>query len=202
MIFQCIYFTKLECRRPSLKSLQTFIMIRVDMALCQVSIYLFQLVQYQFLSLHCHLSCFCQKSKLTWTSSYSNIALMTFHHDAPKSLVPGINFLEFLVRALSITSYHRWQWICKAYLWKPYCICRKFPVFFAKLILDLVNDIIIEFKYNTNLKIYNSKVNWNACENNFAVVIQARSWGGSDGCECTHPVPFIFVPKKLKPWKK
>ena len=27
---------------------------------------------------------------------------MTFYHDAPSSLVPGINFLEFLVRALSI----------------------------------------------------------------------------------------------------
>ena len=37
--------------------------------------------------------------------SYSNKALMNIHHDAPNSHVPGINFLEFLVHALSRTSY-------------------------------------------------------------------------------------------------
>ena len=31
---------------------------------------------------------------------------MNFHHDAPNSHVQGINFLELLVHALSITSYH------------------------------------------------------------------------------------------------
>ena len=30
---------------------------------------------------------------------------MNIHHDAPNSHVPRINFLEFLVHALSITSY-------------------------------------------------------------------------------------------------
>ena len=35
---------------------------------------------------------------------------ITFHHDAPNIHVPGINFLEFLVGALSITNYHSWQW--------------------------------------------------------------------------------------------
>ena len=29
-----------------------------------------------------------------------------FHHDAPNSHVPDINFLEFLVHTLSTTSYH------------------------------------------------------------------------------------------------
>ena len=32
--------------------------------------------------------------------------LMTFHHDAPDIHVPGTDFLEFLVCALSITNYH------------------------------------------------------------------------------------------------
>ena len=31
---------------------------------------------------------------------------MTFHHDAPNSHVPDINFLEFLAHALSITNHH------------------------------------------------------------------------------------------------
>ena len=31
---------------------------------------------------------------------------VTFHHDARDSHIPGLNFLEFLVYALSITSYH------------------------------------------------------------------------------------------------
>ena len=38
--------------------------------------------------------------------SYSNKALMNFHHDALNNHVPAINLLEFLVHALSITSYH------------------------------------------------------------------------------------------------
>ena len=32
----------------------------------------------------------------------------SFNHDASNSHVPDINFLEFLVQALSITSYHGW----------------------------------------------------------------------------------------------
>ena len=31
---------------------------------------------------------------------------MNIHHDSPNSHFPGINFLGFLVQALSITSYH------------------------------------------------------------------------------------------------
>ena len=37
------------------------------------------------------------------------------------------------------------------------------------------------------------------------LVYQARSWGGRNGCERTRPekiVPFIFLPKKIKVWKK
>ena len=48
----------------------------------------------------------CQKNKLTWTISYSNEALMNIHHDVSNSHVPGINFLEFLVHAPSVTSFH------------------------------------------------------------------------------------------------
>ena len=88
---------------------------------------------------------------------------MTFHHDAPNSHVPGISVLEFLGHALSITSYHNWQWICKACLQKPYCICIKFPLFIGKKYLILLL-IINEWKYNTNLKIHNIKVSWSACE--------------------------------------
>ena len=88
---------------------------------------------------------------------------MTFHHDAPNSHVPGISVLEFLGHALSITNYHNWQWICKACLQKPYCICIKFPLFIGKKYLILLL-IINEWKYNTNLKIHNIKVSWSACE--------------------------------------
>ena len=59
------------------------------------------------LSIH-YLSCSCQKNKFTWTISYSNKALVTFHHDALNGLVPGINFLVFLVGSLSKTTYHWW----------------------------------------------------------------------------------------------
>ena len=77
-----------------------------------VSVYLWQLAKYTLilviaLGIH-YFSSSCQKNKLTWTISYSNKALMNIHHDAPNSHVPGINFLEFLVHALSITSYHSW----------------------------------------------------------------------------------------------
>ena len=44
-----------------------------------------------------------KKKKLTWTISYSDKALMTFYDDAL-----DINYLEFLVHALSITSHHSW----------------------------------------------------------------------------------------------
>ena len=47
-----------------------------------------------------------KKNKLTWMISYSNKALTNIHHDAPNSQVPDISFLEFLVHAVSIASYH------------------------------------------------------------------------------------------------
>ena len=77
-----------------------------------VSVYLFQLVKYipilvTALDIH-YFSFYCQKNKLTQEISYSNKALMNIHHDAPNSYVPGINFLEFLVHAFSITSYRSW----------------------------------------------------------------------------------------------
>ena len=53
-------------------------------------------------------SCLKKKSKITGAISYSNKTLMRFRRDAPNSHVPGINFLEFLVHALSITSHHSW----------------------------------------------------------------------------------------------
>ena len=53
-----------------------------------------------------YVSSTCQKNKLTWTISYSNEALMNIHHDVPNSHVSGIKFLEFLVHAPSITSFH------------------------------------------------------------------------------------------------
>ena len=33
---------------------------------------------------------------------------MTVYDDAPNSHVPGLNFFEFLVLALSITDHHGW----------------------------------------------------------------------------------------------
>ena len=58
-----------------------------------------------------------------WTNLHEPFKTVTFHHDAPNSHVPGINFLEFLVHALSIASYHSWKWIRKVCLSIPYCIC-------------------------------------------------------------------------------
>ena len=58
----------------------------------------------------------CQINKLTKKISYSNKVLRTFRHGTLNSHVPGINFLEFLLHALSIKSYHNWYWLCKARL--------------------------------------------------------------------------------------
>ena len=46
-----------------------------------------------------------KKSKLIWTISYNEKALMNFHHDTSNSHVPDINFLKFLVHTLSITRH-------------------------------------------------------------------------------------------------
>ena len=87
-----------------------------------VSAYLFHPVKYQSLSLPCFIHYFsfsCQRknSKLTWTISCSNKALMNFHRDSPNSYVPANNLLEFLIHALSITSYqHSTERICKTCL--------------------------------------------------------------------------------------
>ena len=75
-----------------------------------VSVYLFQLVKYQSLSL---LQAFIisvppvkkknkQTNKLTRTISYSNKALKSFHHNPPNNHALAITLLEFLVHALSI----------------------------------------------------------------------------------------------------
>ena len=37
------------------------------------------------------------KSRLISAISYNHKTLMTFHHDAPNSHVPGFNFVEFLI---------------------------------------------------------------------------------------------------------
>ena len=99
--FQCIYLTKLQ-NRPSLKSFRTFVMITDDSG---VGVFIPASQIYTNL---CHCSgCspfqFFQskKNKLTWTISSSNKVLMNIHHDAPNSHIPGINFLQFLVHALS-----------------------------------------------------------------------------------------------------
>ena len=52
----------------------------------------------------------CQINKLTKKISYSNKVLRTFRHGTLNSHVPGIDFLEFLLHALSIKSYHNWYW--------------------------------------------------------------------------------------------
>ena len=49
----------------------------------------------------CFCSASCQK-----TNIHEPFHTVTFHHDAPNSHVPGINFFKFLVHARSITSYH------------------------------------------------------------------------------------------------
>ena len=77
-----------------------------------VSVYLFQLVKYQSLSL---LQAFIisvppvkkknkQTNKLTRTISYSNKALKSFHHNPPNNHALAITLLEFLVHALSIPT--------------------------------------------------------------------------------------------------
>ena len=48
-----------------------------------------------------------QTKKITWTISFSNKALMTFHHNTQNSHVPGINFFAFFVYAVSISSHPR-----------------------------------------------------------------------------------------------
>ena len=106
--FSDIYAAKLECRN-SLKSLQSFIMIRNDMNLCRCTD-----LPSQIPVLVTALSIFSQfllskkkkKKKLVWKISYREKALMNFHHDAPNSHVPAINLLELLVHPLLITSYH------------------------------------------------------------------------------------------------
>ena len=103
--FQCIYLTKLEYR-PSLESPQTLIMIRDERLCVDVLIPASQIPILVTALGILYFSSSGQKSKLAWTISYSNKALMNIHHDSPNSHVPGINLLEFLVDALSITSYH------------------------------------------------------------------------------------------------
>ena len=77
-----------------------------------VSVYLFQLVKYQSLSL---LQAFIisvppvkkknkQTNKLTRTISYSNKALKSFHHNPPNNYALAITLLEFLVHALSVPT--------------------------------------------------------------------------------------------------
>ena len=109
LIFSVSIYTKLEWR-STLKPLQTSTMIRDDMTRCWCTWPLVQLVKYQSLSLPCAFTTSAPpvKNKLTLTISYSLKALVAFHNDAPNSHVSGINFLEFLVHALSITSHHSW----------------------------------------------------------------------------------------------
>ena len=66
-----------------------------------VSVYLINLVRYQSLSLPWAFTISAaplkktKQKQLTWTVSYSNKALMIFHHDVPKSHVPELTFLSF-----------------------------------------------------------------------------------------------------------
>ena len=100
------------------------------------------------------------------TNLHGSFQTVIFHHNAPNSHVPGINFLQLLVHALSITSYHSWKWC----LQKSYCICRKIPLFLAKQYLIWLLKLI-ELKYKTNLKIYNAEVNLKCLWYNFVVSI-------------------------------
>ena len=83
----------------TLKYLHTFTMIRDDMTLCQCTVSASQ-ITIAALGIH-NTASTVKKANL-----YEPFQTVTFHHDAPNSHVPGINFLEFLVHALSITSYH------------------------------------------------------------------------------------------------
>ena len=101
------------------------------------------------------------KNKLTWTISCNQKALITFHHDAPNSYVPGVNFLEFLVNGLSTRSHGEFaKYNC---MQKPYILLTLIwiPLIPQYLIWLLIT---VESKYNTNLKMYNIKVTWKACE--------------------------------------
>ena len=91
------------------------------------------------------------------------ITNVTFTNDAPNSHVPGINFLEFLVHALSITSY----------ITAATDACKSHTVSVEKPLYFLLRNtcfgwsivyILTELKYNTSLKTYNAKVNCIACE--------------------------------------
>ena len=57
-----------------------------------------------------------KKNRPTRRISNSNKALMNFHYDGTNSHVPAVNLLEFLVHALSITSYHSRERIWKEWL--------------------------------------------------------------------------------------
>ena len=75
---------------------------------------------------------------------------MTFHHDAPNSHVPG--FHEFLVNVLSSKSHSQ---SAKHPIVKSHAAYSE-----NSLYLLLSNTLLIapESKYNTNLKMYNTKV--------------------------------------------
>ena len=83
----------------TLKSLHTFTMIRVDVTLCQCAVSASQITT-TALGIH-NTASTVKKANL-----HEPFQTVTFHHDASNSHAPGINFLEFLVHALSITSYH------------------------------------------------------------------------------------------------
>ena len=51
------------------------------------------------------------ENKLTRTISYNHKALITFHHVASNTQVPGFNFLDFLVNDLSTKS-HAESYMC------------------------------------------------------------------------------------------
>ena len=140
MIFNLLIWfdlNELECR-PSLKSLQIFKMNGDDMTLCQCTWLSWPNTNPCHCPGHSLFQPRCQKNKLTWTISHIIKILVTFHNNASNIHVPGINFLEFLVHAIFnflITSHHSWWWICKACLWKPYCICKKIPSVYLKRLL-------------------------------------------------------------------
>ena len=81
---------------------------------------------------------------------------MNCHDDAPNSHIPAINLLEFLVHALSITLSYQIANLQSMDL-KVILYLQKILSIYWQLILGMVTDNN-SVEINTNLKIYNTKV--------------------------------------------
>ena len=97
--FQCVHLTKLECRH-SLKSLQTFAMIRDDVTLSQCTSSSYSIPSHVTTG-HSLFHLLLSKKK---TNLHEPFHTATFYHDAPNSHIQGIDFLKFLEYTLYNTN--------------------------------------------------------------------------------------------------